>query len=265
MERIGETVGRSSPRAAEAPAPRSRRSRRLAGGRRRGGLAAGLAAPREPRRDAARRDGLVDLGLRARPALARDRRSGSAALSAASAPAKLRFRVGPIPEPAAPQTPPRGRRDARSRTRLPRPSPRPPRSPPRSRIRSCASWSRERLARASPGPGPAAISDTLPAARKTAICRAFSIGRSSLHRKGHHGPRRPRAGPASTRYVHRVDRVARPSSPRLRGGRQRRRRGARGPQRPRRRHHPSRQLGDRPRRRRGHPGRHHRRAGTCPR
>ena len=190
-------------------------------------------------------------------------RSGWPQRSGPSAPAKLRFRVGPIPEhgrtsdePAAasaepfrttPETASAGR-GGRGRDRG---------------SGAARNRSQERHARASRGPAPTAISDRLPAARKTSICRAFSIGRSSLHRKGHHGPGRPRAGPASTRHVHRVDGIARPSSPRLRGRRQRRRRGARRPQRARRRHDPPGQLGHRRGRRRGHSGRRHRRSGAA--
>ena len=100
-------------------------------------------------------------------------------------------------------------------------------------------------------------------ARKCWICRAFFNGRSSLHRKGHHGPRGPRAGSSATRHVHRLDRFERPPPPRLRGGRQRGGRGARRPQRPRRRDDPSGQFRDGPRRGRRHSGRRHRRPGAA--
>ncbi len=97
---------------------------------------------------------------------------------------------------------------------------------------------------------------------QAAFCRAFLMTEASLHRKGHHRSRGPRAGPAAPGHVHRLDGPARPPSPRLRGGRQLRRRGPRGAQRAHRGHPPSRQLGHGPRLRVGHPGRHHGGAGA---
>ncbi len=105
------------------------------------------------------------------------------------------------------------------------------------------------------GPGPAATSDTLTRPRNMAICRAFLMAEAAYTAKDITVLEGLEPGPSTTRDVHRVDGLAWPASPRLRGGRQRGRRGARGPKRPRRRHDPSGQLGDRSRRRRGHPGR----------
>ncbi len=95
-------------------------------------------------------------------------------------------------------------------------------------------------------PRPTSVSDTLTSARKVADLQGFfSYGRSSLHRKGHHGPRRARPGPETARDVHRLDGLQGPPSPRLRGGRQLGRRGARGPLRPRRGDHPPGRVDDR--------------------
>src|SRR6266508_1411442 len=89
----------------------------------------------------------------------------------------------------------------------------------------------------------------------------LTYGTGYLHSKRHHGPGRPRAGPAAPGHVHRLDRFARPPPPRLRGGRQRRRRGPRGSQRPDRSDDPPGQLGHRGRPWPRHPGRHGQGAG----
>ena len=67
--------------------------------------------------------------------------------------------------------------------------------------------------------------------------------RTSLHRKGHHRSRGPRARPAAAGHVHRLDRPAGSPPPHLRGRRQLRRRGARRSKRSRRGHAPPGQLG----------------------
>ena len=97
---------------------------------------------------------------------------------------------------------------------------------------------------------------------KRGFCRAFSLCdlKTSPIRKGHHRPRRPRAGPPAAGHVHRLDRPARPPPPRLRGGRQRRRRGDGRPQRQDRGDDPPRQLGDGARPRARDPRRHDRRS-----
>ena len=201
-----------------------------------------LAAAHRARRDAARRDDLVDLGVRARPAAPEIARAAPRGLGDGAPPA-LRFAPGPVPEPPAAVA--AGRRHGAA-------SRRPRRAAPAARAAAAIDDEelRELVARAAARASRRPRSDRVLIhchfARKSAICRAFLMTESQLHRKRHHRSGGPRARPAATRNVHRLDGRARPPPPRLRGRRQRRRRGPRGPQRPRRRHDPPGQLRHRP-------------------
>ena len=115
-ERLAEWSGsatrsRASSRGAAAErGPAHGAHRGLARGRGRRGREARLAAPDRPRRDAARRHGVGDLGVRARPARGRRSSSGSRLGWETTSPSKLRFAVGPVPEP----------RSSRRRRRMPK-------------------------------------------------------------------------------------------------------------------------------------------------
>ena len=131
-------------------------------------------------------------------------------------------------------------------------------SRPRSATKSYGIWLRARPRRASRAAGTAALSDTLPAARKAGICRAFSLWQRRLtpQRTSRSSKASTRSGKRPGMYIGSTG-CARPPPPRLRGGRQRRRRGAGRPQRPRRGDAPPGQLGHGSRLGLGDPGRHH--------
>src|SRR5262245_45222681 len=103
-------------------------------------------------------------------------------------------------------------------------SARPRRSPPPSPTKTCAKVCKRRSVSASRGPPWTAPSDTLSAARKTAVLQGFFYVESRVtsnagtragagvvglraglvFREGHHGPGGPRAGAAAARHVHRL-------------------------------------------------------------
>ena len=195
MERLDREIrvelSRFGPQARDA-----RDSRRLARGRRRDGRGERLAGPDRARRDAAREHLLFVVGVRARPARAGDARQaprGSRQGCAESA--EIRPRP---PARAAPSTR-RPRPAPRRRSRARKPCNEPPSSPRRSRTRTCGKLCKERSLSAWRRARPTSVSDTLNAARKALICRAFSYDGSCLLGKGHHCPRRTRPGPETAR------------------------------------------------------------------
>ena len=144
---------------------------------------AGVATPSRPRRNAPRRDVVGDLGVRARPAFRRRSSTHFRRVLGTDAPKKLRFAVGPIPEPAARE----------SRTTPASAEPPEPTSEEAAAAASAAADDRRSGAPRArrPGrpreprsrPGPAAVSDRLTRPRNMAICRAFLMAEAAYTAK----------------------------------------------------------------------------------
>ena len=186
MERLADTVRGELSRFGAAGRDRPRRGR-VAGRGRRADRAERLAGAHRARRDAAREHELVRVGVRAHATRSDDSREARRARSAEAS-----LRAGAVAGAANDR---RGRgRGERSRAVRRRPRPRRGIGRPRSATKSCGIWLRARPRRASRAAETAALSDTLSAARKAGICRAFSLWQKQLTQR-----RTSRSSKASTR------------------------------------------------------------------